>query len=71
MAASRSDFSDEEWEALQRISRGMPEAGLVPSVMVDILVQAGVASRRGRRPSVSEAGKRLILKEKQWQGLLP
>ncbi|GGE43335.1 hypothetical protein GCM10007276_20740 [Agaricicola taiwanensis] len=67
--AVRADFSDEEWEALLRVSRGLPEAGLVPSVLVDILADAGVVSRRGRKPVLSEKGKRLILKEKQWHGL--
>ncbi len=69
VTAVRADFSDEEWEALLRVSRGMPEAGLVPGVLIAILHEAGVVRTRGRHPTLSEAGKRLILKEKQWHGL--
>jgi hypothetical protein len=64
MPAQRSELFDEEWEALMRISRGVPESRLVPSVLVGILVDGGLAIRRGRSPALSEAGKKLILKHK-------
>ena len=57
MAAQRSDLSDEGWEALHRLNRGQPEAGLVPPLMEDLLVEFGLAIR-----VISPAGKRMILR---------
>jgi hypothetical protein len=64
MTVTRADLSDEEWDALLRVSRGAPEVGLVPSVLLGILFDAGLAVRRGRSAALSEAGKKLILKHK-------
>lgn len=64
MPISRDDLSAEEWEALLRVSRGDPEARLVPSVLVGILQDAGLVTLTRGKPSLSQAGKRLILKQK-------
>ncbi|WAJ27461.1 hypothetical protein [Antarcticirhabdus aurantiaca] len=65
LVAGRNDLTDEEWEALHRLDRGQPEAGLVPQTMRDLLVGYGLAAkRRGGAVGVSEAGKRLIHKHR-------
>lgn len=64
MTVQRSDLSDEEWEALHRLNRGRPEAGFVPPLMQDLLVEFGLAVRRRGEVAISPAGKRMILKHK-------
>jgi hypothetical protein len=64
MTVQRSDLSDEEWEALHRLNRGQPEAGLVPPLMQDLLIEFGLATRRRGEVAISPAGKRMVLKHK-------
>ena len=59
------DLTTEEWEALLRLNRGQPEAGLVPSLIFDRLAQLGLASYRAGRRRVSDRGKQLILRARQ------
>lgn len=65
---TRGDLTDEEWDSLQRLDRGPPESGLVPGTILARLVEIGLALERGGRRRVSEAGKRLLLREKHETG---
>lgn len=60
MSVGRSDLSEEEWEALQRVNRGAPEADLVPPLMRSLLVELGLAVERPSRIVISDRGKKLI-----------
>ncbi|MFO7309686.1 MAG: hypothetical protein DIU59_013890 [Pseudomonadota bacterium] len=60
MAVDRSDLSEEEWEALQRLNRGAPEADLIPPLMRDLLLNLGLAVARPQRIVISDLGKKLI-----------
>ena len=62
--ADRSDLTDEEWEMLQRLDRGAPEALLVPGTILSRLVELRLAILRAGRGRVSEAGKQLLLKHR-------
>ena len=60
----RHDLTAEEWESLERLSRGKPEALLVPGTILSRLAELGLAIERAGQRRVSEAGKQLILKQK-------
>ncbi|KZE28384.1 hypothetical protein IMF23_07785 [Chelatococcus daeguensis] len=60
MAVDRSDLSEEEWEALQRLNRGAPEADLIPPLMRHLLLELGLALERPSRIVISDRGKKLI-----------
>ncbi|GGG27330.1 hypothetical protein [Chelatococcus composti] len=60
MAVDRSDLSEEEWEALQRLNRGAPEADFIPPLMRDLLLNLGLAVARPQRIVISDLGKKLI-----------
>ncbi len=60
----RHDLTAEEWEALLRLNRGKPEALLVPGTILSRLAGLGLAIERAGQRRVSEAGKQLILKQK-------
>lgn len=64
----RADLTDEEWESLQRLDRGPPESSFVPGTILARLIEIGLAGERGGRRRVSEAGKRLILRDKHESG---
>ncbi len=64
MSSSRFDLTDEEWDALQRIHRGPPEAQLVPSTVAARLIEIGLAVERNGRRRVSESGRKLILRRR-------
>ena len=61
---SRADLTVEEWDCLQRIHRGAPEATLVPGTIMERLAELGLAFETGGRRRLSEAGRRLILKSR-------
>ena len=61
---SRADLTPEEWEALQRLNRGPPEALLLPATMMLRLTELGLALERAGQPRVSDRGKQLILRHK-------
>lgn len=60
MGVERSDLSDEEWEALQRLNRGAPEADLIPPLMRHLLLELGLAVERPARIVISDRGKKLV-----------
>lgn len=59
--AIRNDLTGEEWDALQRLNRGPPEANLVPETIYARLAEVGLALMRGGQRRISDRGKRLIL----------
>jgi hypothetical protein len=58
------DLTPEEWEALQRVHRGAPEATLVPASIFERLVEVGFAYERAGARKVSERGRALILRRR-------
>lgn len=62
--AGRSALTPEEWEALHRLSRGAPEALLVPATIMGRLVELGLATDRAGQRRVSDHGRQLILSRK-------
>ncbi len=64
MSGGPFDLTEEEWDALQRIHRGPPEADLVPSTVVGRLVEIGLALERNGRRRISENGRKLILRRR-------
>jgi hypothetical protein len=64
VTASGADLTLEEWEALQRLNRGAPEARLVPATVAERLVRLGLVLERGGQRRVSDRGKQLILRHK-------
>ncbi len=64
MSGGRFDLTEKEWDALQRIDRGPPEAELVPSTVVGRLVEIGLALERNGRRRISENGRKLILRRR-------
>ena len=61
---SRADLTPEEWEALQRLNRGPPEALLLPGTIFMRLAELGLAWERLGQRRVSDRGKQLILRHK-------
>ena len=61
---SRADLTPEEWEALQRLNRGPPEALLLPTTIFMRLAELGLAWERLGQRRVSDRGKQLILRHK-------
>lgn len=62
--AEGPDLTGEEWEALQRLNRGAPEAKLVPSIILERLVELGLALERAGQRRVTDRGKQLILRRR-------
>ncbi|HWT29595.1 MAG TPA: hypothetical protein VN240_01055 [Propylenella sp.] len=62
MKVGRADLTAEEWEALQRLNRGPPEALMVPATIVSRLVELDLALVRAGQRRVSDRGKALILR---------
>lgn len=58
------DLTAEEWEALQRLNRGAPESKLVPRVILERLIELGLASERGGQRRVTDHAKQLILRQR-------
>lgn len=56
----REELTAEEWDALLRINRGPPEAGLVPATICERFSELGLAQVRGGQRRISDRGKRLI-----------
>jgi hypothetical protein len=56
------DLTAEEWDALLRLNRGAPEARLVPSTILERLIELGLALERGGNRRVTDRGKQLILR---------
>ncbi len=66
--ASRADLTPEEWEALQRLNRGRPEALLLPRTLFMRLAELGLAWERTGQRRLTDRGKQLILKHKESRG---
>ncbi len=62
--ANRPDLMPEEWEALQRLNRGPPEALLLPTTILARLAELGLAVECAGQRRISDRGKQLILKHK-------
>ena len=62
--SARPDLTAEEWEALQRLNRGPPEALLLPATIVERLRELDLAIERGGQRRISDRGKQLILRQK-------
>ena len=67
--SARSDLTLEEWDMLLRLNRGPPESQLLPGTIFRRLKELGLATERGGQRRVSEAGKRLILRQKDEAGI--
>lgn len=63
--AEGPDLTGEEWEALYRLNRGAPEARLVPSTILERLVELGLALERAGIRRVTDRGKQLILRRRE------
>jgi len=61
----RSDLTDEEWEALNRVNRGPPESRLVPATIAERLHRLGLTAERGGQRRVTDSGKRFLLRHRQ------
>ena len=61
---SRADLTPEEWESLQRLNRGPPEATLLPGTVFMRLAELGLAWERTGQRRLTDRGKQLILKHK-------
>lgn len=64
MKADRGDLTDEEWDAIERIHRGAPEAGLVPATLVGRLIEQGYVVERTAGRRLTDRGRALILRER-------
>lgn len=64
MKVGRADLTAEEWEALQRLNRGAPEALLVPATIFGRLVELDLALVRAGQRRVTDRGKALILRSR-------
>ena len=62
--STRPDLTAEEWEALERLNRGPPEALLLPATILERLRELGLAIERGGQRRISDRGKQLILRQK-------
>ncbi|SEQ34591.1 hypothetical protein SAMN05216548_10445 [Faunimonas pinastri] len=61
----RLDLTDEEWEALLRVSRGAPESRLVPRTILERLIEMGLAVEARGAPSVSPRARRIITRSRE------